>query len=346
MRASLSISERTPLSAQAIDRSHLLQYTELCIHLRTYSIHDEADPGNPDQPPRDRVGPRARAVRHGQRASRDGSLEGGRSTLAQRRIGGAQHHKRRGGHNRIWTPHGIELDPRGRAHDHLQPRHTPRDFLGQCDECIQVPADLLRPAAREQRQRGIFHAQAQCRARRSAVRHRGRAIEQWMPTNVASIPCSRRSGSSNGRITAALVMVRASSLRRFAPTPRLQVMSYTRDALGAGGRGEFHVETGIIDAEEQPHRAAPHAFSELPEQHVVPGNVPHASTNPMTAVNSMSSSNSTPAVRMREPPMPAMWRSGRSTRSTTATPAAWRSPEECFSGREQDVGHKSRDRGG
>jgi len=32
----------------------------------------------------------------------------------------------------------------------------------------------------------------------------------------------------------------------------------------------------------------------------------------IAGLDSMSSSNSTPAVRMREPPMPAMWRSGRS----------------------------------
>src|SRR5579863_209847 len=51
------------------------------------------------------------------------------------------------------------------------------------------------------------------------------------------------------------------------------------------------------------------------------------STKPMTAEDSMSSSSSTPAARIREPPMPARCRPGRKTRSSAATPAAWRSPD-------------------
>src|SRR5580704_13923970 len=47
----------------------------------------------------------------------------------------------------------------------------------------------------------------------------------------------------------------------------------------------------------------------------------------MTARETVSSINSTPASRMRLPPRPTRWRSGRSRASVAATGAAFRSPD-------------------
>ena len=220
--------------------------------------------------------------------------------------------------------------------------------LRRRDECIEVPPDLLRPAAREKapaRDRPVRSpsvARAAC-----AVRHRGRAIEQRMPDERGVDPVlaeerllERQDHRGLGDDPRQL----AEPVRAPRPDLRGDVVQH-RDALGAGGRGEFHVEAGIVDADEQapPSRSA--AGSELPEQRVVPGNVPHDLHEPHHGrrldVLEQLDTRRPHARRRRCPP----WcRSGRSVSKRRGHPGGVE-VARCFAGREQDVGHESR-RGG
>ena len=217
---------------------------------------------------------RARPVRDDQRTPRDGRLERRRAALAHRGVGGAQHGERRGAHERIRAPLvGSIVDVRRGTHDHLERRVAALQLARRLHERIEVARDLLRLGSRETA-RAAGRAAPTPSVRRASAR--GRAASRarsssGCPTNVASMPCSRSSASSNGRITAAFVTVRASSVQPLgAPRPHLRrdVVEH-RHARGARRGGDLHVEAGIVDQHHERDAPARDAPAQLTQQPVV-----------------------------------------------------------------------------
>ena len=79
-----------------------------------------------------------------------------------------------------------------------------------------------------------------------------RSSSGW-PTNVASMPCSRSSVSSNGRITAAFATY-SRQLRNPARAPRPHLRRDVVEDRHPGslrGGSELHVEARIVDQNEE-----------------------------------------------------------------------------------------------
>ncbi len=144
----------------------------------------------------------AGAIRDDERTAGDRRLERRRAALAERGVGRAQHRERRRPHHAGMDSARGSIVTCGAALTTTWSRGSRRcSSRAVATNASRWRCDLLRAAARKEREHAVVGAEAERCAAPSRDRAARRArSSSGCPTNVASMPCARSSGSSNGRI--------------------------------------------------------------------------------------------------------------------------------------------------
>ena len=215
------------------------------------------------------------AIGDNQRTIRDRGLECSRAALAQCGVGSSQNAERSRVNEAERAAIRVERNGRRYAHNDLQARDSALQLPAGGDESIDMAIDLLLSASGKKRKDRRVLGKPEGFARLQFAWHVHRAIEHRMADErrIDAESAQQRflERKDHRRLCHEFGQLRYST---GAPRPHLR-RHVVQDghAWSLRGRGELHVEAGIIDQNEESDFTAVEHFPDSPQQDEVPGNV-------------------------------------------------------------------------